>query len=405
MEDITTNNKSVTSTSTAFRTLEKLEWLELDSIRQCNSIPQLVRIIAVLRAETTAYPNLLRAARERLDIVRGPGLPDCNDNLASHEIPTPQSTITIQPDHHSSPMAHISPDSVMANVSDSHVTAEDDNKVPEPDKSLRNTSTTRTNEASQSSLIMSLSTDVDDDVYFMTRPSTTQPPHGDNERLLREQVDKLTQTIIEMEQLSLMEVPSCHRCQNTPTDSTWHQMQQNLQNLHSNGDVKELLQSVEDLRQQNQLLQEQIQHEVADREQKRKVSVDMENRLFAQVHELQLQLTHVRGQSTKDQSSFRSKQLELNQSLRTAQRNLERLQAERHTLIQTLLHATGRSGRGVDLSQREQTRLVEDICHRAASNQRDLDRMAQQVAEAERHRVFAIQVRLFVDWLGWKFTS
>ena len=239
----------------------------------------------------------------------------------------------------------------------------------------------------------------------MTRPSTTQPPHCDNERLLREQIEKLTQTIIEMEQLSLMEVPSCHRCQNTPTESAWRQMQQNLQNLHSNGDVKELLQSVEDLRQQNQLLQEQIQHEVAEREQNRKVSVDMENRLFAQVHELQLQLTHVRGKSAKDQSTFRSKQLELNQSLRTAQRNLKRLQAERHALIQTLLQATGRSDRGFDLSQREQTRLVEDICHRAASNQRDLDGMAQQVAEAERHRVFAIQVRLFVDWHGWKLTS
>ena len=243
---------------------------------------------------------------------------------------------------------------------------------------------------------MSLSTDDDDDdEYFMIRPATTlaappPAPHSSaEERALREQVEKLTQTIIEMEQLSLlMEAPACRRCQQQNTPSA---LQQQLQ--QSNVDTKELLQSVKDLRQQNQNLQEQIQQEAAEREQKCKISVDMENRLFAQVHELQLQLTHVRGQSSKDQSNYQSKQLELNQSLRTAQRSLERLQADRDTLLQTLLLATGRRDRVTDLSLREQKRLVQDVCHRAASNQCELDRMTQQVTEAERHRIHALQVK------------
>jgi len=409
------NNKSIVSTSTAFRTLEKMEWLELDEIQQCTSIPQLVRIISVLQAERTPYPSLLRAARERLVGLRPtlppPGVTTVASLYNTNNTAAAASGVDIH-QHAPEVMVPCSPDTVMADLSKSQIHMDDEDEVPGLDKSLRSTASSRNSTSNKSSLVMSISTtDAEEEEYYdyfsapmnsavlmqANNPSLSQSYYyskvqqnqdAQRERELREQVERLTQTIIEMEQLALPDSSLHYR--NVQKESEMQMLQQFQ--TQSDADMKQLLQSVEELRQQNQTLQEQIQQESAEREKKRRASADMESRLVSQVHQLQMQLTHARGKTAKDQSSFQHKQFELNQTLRTAQRNLERIKADRDTLIQSLLQATGRNANETALSSREQKRLMEEVCHRAASNQRELDHVAQQLEESDRHRQAAVLV-------------
>ena len=382
---INNNNKSIVSTSTAFRTLEKMEWLKLSNIQKCSSLPQLIRIMSVLQSERTPYPSLLRAAQERLITVRRP-LPSNNDVEQQQRI--------------------LSPDTVMADLTKSSMT--DASYV---------LGKSRTNSATQSdtsSLVMSLSTDAEEEEAILfgqldsqqpepiSRPSAVADTSNAKERELRQQVERLTQTIIEMEQVPLLD-HSSYRYQNLQ-EKNESQMLRNLQQQPDDADITELLQSVEVLREQNRKLQEQIQRETSEREQKHRASADVEKRLSLQVQQLQAQLTQSRDKSVRAESSFQRKQFELNQLLRAAQRNLERIKADRDAMVQCLLQATGRtrssssSSSGADtatpLSPRDQNQLMQDIRNRTASNQRALDIITRQLAESDRQRRTAQQVRL-----------
>jgi len=375
------NNKSIVSTSTAFRTLEKMEWLKLSNIQKCSSLPQLIRIMSVLQSERIPYPSLLRAAQERLITVRRL-LPSNNEEQQQRLL---------------------SPDTVMADLTKSSMT----------DASYM-LGKSRTNSATQSdtsSLVMSLSTDAEEEEAILFgqldsqqpkpifRPSTVADTSNPKERELRQQVERLTQTIIEMEQVPLLD-HSSYRYQNLQ-EKNESQMLQNLQQ-QSDADITELLQSVEVLREQNRKLQEQIQRETLEREQKHRASADVEKRLSLQVQQLQAQLTQSRDKTVRAESSFQRKQFELNQLLRAAQRNLERIKADRDAMVQCLLQATGRTrisstSSGADtatpLSPRDQNQLMQDIRNRTASNQRALDIITRQLAESDRQRRTAQQVR------------
>jgi hypothetical protein len=301
------------STTTAFRTLEKMEWLTVDYITTCESVSQLVRIITVL--EDAAYPSLLRAAQERLSAL------------------------------HSDPC--LSPNSVLVNLSStSH---NEDDVCPSGNNTTQ----------SSSSLIMSISTDNEEShnnqsttfhKSFLSAPSVAHSivakpssfqGFSATEQQLWEQVQRLTQTIAEMEQ--------------TGADDFYQQLllpdpskeaAAELEKLQEHTDVEELLQSIEQLRERNRNLQEQIQRQTTDREQKLQHSAAVEKRLSTELQELEAQLAMSTATSKAAEQHFHRQHAHLHQLLSATQANLQRIQADRDALIQCLLQAVGRDKDG-----------------------------------------------------------
>lgn len=320
--DLSKNSvKSAHSTTTTFQMLEKTGCFTFEHITTCKSVSTLVRIISVLESSfcEPKYPSLLRAAHKRL--------------LALHGLPENSSD------------SRISPNTVMA--SDLFSSA-----LPADSNCHNNTTQT------SSSLIMSISTDRDDESHYTSPPTNISPPSqapsatelsasrfhptatdrgfSETELHLWKQVQRLTQTIAEMEQ--------------TGADDFYHRLllqnqdePKEVETLEEHVDNKELLRSVEQLRERNHKLQEQIQLETAAREQKLMQSAAIEERLSVELKQLQNQLAETAQASTATETHLQRQHERLQQLLFTTQANLRRIQSDREALIQCMLQAVGRN--------------------------------------------------------------
>lgn len=366
-----TSDTSTKSATTAFRTLEKMEWLQLEYIQQCRSISQLVRIIAVLQAERQSYPYLLRAAREQLCTLRGPLLHKSSINEQ-----------TQQPS---------SPDTVIEEVIRSCTTGSCCSGMGQ--FNAQQSCETQ----SHSSLVMSLSTDADDEQVTLRSLSIRPSPRAESivdptvttaQLELQEQVKRLTQTIIEMERIPLLN--TSHAYNILQKENECRMVAQH--HVQSGANIEEFLKIMEDLREQNRKLEEDYRNEKMAHASKSQANADIEKRLSMQLKNLQAQLTASCDKSKKAECNFQRKQFEMNQLLRNAQRHLERVKADRDAMIQCLLQATGRQrNEAATLSPSNQKQLMEDICNRTASNQRALDVMTRQLKESDHHRRTVIQ--------------
>jgi hypothetical protein len=311
-------NKSVKSASIAFKTIEKMEWLKLESILACESVPQLIRIISVLDNEEK-YPALLKAARTRLNALRAGILPQLPGNNS------PNSVLAV---------AETSLDLSM------QTTAENCTAVKHSPAPV----------SVQSSLVMSISTDdEDEEKVAVNHPANNASfwslaPRTDNEKRLFEQVRRLEQTIIEMEQLQVQSTDELARRINDAKATKETEIEMERRIVGEQTDTDELLQRIQALQERNHRLQQEIDLEMAERAHAHEQSAALEQRMAHHIQQLQDELRKEQSSSKVAHRVFQRKDFELNRMLKTAKANLGKMKADRDAMLQCLLDATGRPG-------------------------------------------------------------
>jgi hypothetical protein len=112
---------------------------------------------------------------------------------------------------------------------------------------------------------------------------------------------------------------------------------------NDNHEYEELLESVQELRNQNQALQTDIRTKVLERQQAMQDTKDTEQKLLSQIHFMQQSLAISSEQTERERKFFMQVQLNLNGRLKEAKQRLERVSRDREKMISGLkkLFATG----------------------------------------------------------------
>lgn len=327
------NPLSSSPSSTSFYKDLPIRMLSIPNIQKCDSVTELTHIVTVLEKQNE-YPSLLRFAKRRLTEARNKI--ECLKN-------TPSSHAGV----------------LCPGADGKCIGTEHTNISP--------CSTEMERKQNDSSLVMSLSSDEDSDISSRGYKKITsfqqsqqkslnaeeflsdQPP----EIQLRKQIQRLTQTIAEMENIRISEQTDFEekiRCLNEAKEKAELKiitLEAAVLSDSARGQAshKQLIRSLEQLQKEKHTLQNSLSEERILRNENQKKASALEQRLLAEIKNLQSELKRNEIEVKKSRNTDK-KQQELNQLLRSAQGKLEDMKKERDSMIRCMLEVIGDEGKG-----------------------------------------------------------
>ncbi|KAL7579835.1 hypothetical protein ACA910_004848 [Epithemia clementina (nom. ined.)] len=360
-----TNRSGVSNSS--FRSLPSIEMLSADYIQSCENLDQLHQIIQVLETEEN-YPFLLKLARDRKNDL-GKDREPCQK--PSQEESTPYSALPNEP----------------------------------------STVLSSTHSSKQSSLVYSSFDDDDVSSTVQTAPPVLDrdckygnPSPSAREHRLSAEVQRLTQTILELEETQRKEQQILVNRLQTLIESK-DQVQSQVESLEkqlalSKTAKHELLETLEELREANQILSDQLRLEKSSLEHFRRQAKKVEKELQQKILELKQELEHAkhRGQSAL---ALQRKNAELNRLLTDANKSLHDVSLENDVMLRTLLKASGENFQieTGSMSRRDRRRLIASLAEKATASRSALDATVSLLRKSEQNLHSEIRRRRKVDSL------
>lgn len=324
------------------------EWLTVDGIASCVSVSQLVRTVTALEGSAADYPSLLRTARERLRAVRGFGISTSgspnsvmDDTFHSVLNQTFMSAAALHDDDDA--CAVTSQDKTIQSTSSlvmsisTDASNNEENTAPSPTFEVK--ATTKSNFSSISPASLATNRKHVRAVVPATTGDTNTRGLSATEQQLWDQVQRLTQTIAEMEQSDHFFKTATSLQAHQQIDSPLAQEQSLSEHVAT---ANELWQSLEELQGQNRRLKEQLQQESDIRGEKLRHSAAVEKRLSADIRQLEMQLATASQTSHAAQDQHQRQHAHFQRLLMSTQANLQRVQADRDVLIRSLSEEVGR---------------------------------------------------------------
>ena len=291
-------SKSGNSNNT-FRTLPNIEMLSADFIESCSDVDQLRQIIDVLETEQNC-PYLLQLARRRLASIA----PDDRKPKTVKFVLSPEEKYNTNSTVHGSKLGSL-------------VYSEDGSQdIP-------------------------LSIEAS---CFPQQSGPSSSTRNSREQELSSEIHRLSQCIKGIEESRRKEQKSfldrLHKITQSRDDVKF-QLQTLEKELESSTEArKELLESVESLREDNMALSAQLQVEKDSLEHFRRKAKKMEYELNLKVEELKHELDRIQRDS-RPAIEAQKQNLELNKLLRAAQKNLDDASMENAVLLRTVIKAFG----------------------------------------------------------------